>query len=237
MKKMCIAIFFIAQVYGGGMAVFDASANSQLALQAAKQIEEMVNTATRWSDTISHYKQQIDHYTKDFLAKTGIKDVVGFIKEAKGIYDDVQGYAQDAQSIISGLSGDSSALRDKAKSLMTSFLPSDFCGDVKSIGFEVCENQTIGAFEDIIFFTKIGENVTQEVKNLNELVAKLKTSQDIKESADIQAAISSKIATLEAQKIQLDLYESQRKKRNELIAMQRQSEAKKTWTTPSSLKF
>ena len=102
-------------------------------------------------------------------------------------------------------------------------------------GDEIDKEST--AFEDIIFFTQIGENVTNELKNLNELVGKLKASQDIKESANTQAAINSKIASLQAQKIQLDLYEAQRNKREELINMQKKAEAKKAWTTPSSLKF
>ena len=102
-------------------------------------------------------------------------------------------------------------------------------------GDEIDKEST--AFEDIIFFTQIGENVTNELKNLNELVGKLKASQDIKESADTQAAINSKIASLQAQKIQLDLYEAQRNKREELSNMQKKAEAKKAWTTPSSLKF
>ena len=237
MKKILLALAFVVHIYAAGIPVVDAAANSQLVAQGLKQVEEMVNTAKRWTDTVAHYKQQIDHYTKDFIAKTGIKDVVAVIKEAKGIYDDMKGFTQDAQSIISGLSGDSNALSNKAKSLMSSFLPNDFCGDTKAIGYEVCQNQTIGAFEDIIFFTQIGENVTNELKNLNELVGKLKASQDIKESADTQAAINSKIASLQAQKIQLDLYEAQRNKREELINMQKKAEAKKAWTTPSYLKF
>lgn len=237
MKKIFLVITIALSLNASGIPVVDAAANTSLTMQVVKQAEEMVNTAKRWTETAMHYKQQIDHYTKDFIAKTGIKDVVQVIRNAKGIYDDVAGYVTTAQGTIDYIKGKPNGLRDQAIGLMTQFLPDDFCGNVAAVGYEVCKNQTLASFEDLIFFTNTGDRIVDEVKNINELTEKLRNSQDIKSSADIQGAIGARVANLETTKIQLDLYMAQMKLRREMFGFQKQNEAKKSWTTPSSLKF
>ena len=59
MKKILLALAFAVHIHAAGIPVVDAAANSQLVVQGLKQVEEMVNTAKRWTDTVAHYKQQI----------------------------------------------------------------------------------------------------------------------------------------------------------------------------------
>ena len=203
-----------------GIPVVDAAANAQMAQQNAKQVAEWLKEANRWVDTASHYQKQLDAYAEELAKISGVRDIAGFMKEVEDIYKEGEKLGTSVFDLGTdfkkGTSND--ALSKKAKALADKFLKYDYCKDKSDEDSKnLCSHKREKDFEDIVYMQGRSKAISQHTEDIQTLAKKLKQSKDIKESADIQNAIQTKVALLNAEKIQIDLYNEQRAREDKVI--------------------
>ena len=218
-----VSIVCVAQLFAGGIPVIDGAANTQLQNQTMQQIMEYAKEAKRWIETTQHYKSELDAYAKQLASQTGIRDTVAFLKDVKKLYEEgisVYEEGKDAvQSASDMLEGDN--LSSAAKELMEKYLGADICDLDDEFQKQICLQRTQSTFQDSIMFAQESKKIGSSMKDIIKLSERLTRSKDIKETADIQAAISAKQALIEAQRGQIELYRLRQMKAKEFRHLKR----------------
>ncbi len=199
MKKIFLTLSLsMSLLFSGGIPVIDGAS-------IAQNLAEFAKEAMRWTKTIAHHKKQIEAYKKQLATQLGIRDVIAFEKAIEDIYKtkEMWNFEEIDKSFKSN-----NWLSNKAEELMKKFMSYDYCKNYKEDKQEFCYGKQRVPFENILFLEDRQRTISKQVKQINDLIKKVKNSKDIKETADISAMIQAKIAGLNAEKIQLDLYNS-----------------------------
>ena len=195
-----------------GIPVVDIAGNTQTIIQNIKQVAEWIKEAERWIDTSKHYSSQLDAYARQLATQSGIRDVTSFLKKAEDIYAKAQ-RAGTTLGQIRNLKNKKGKLASEVKKLMDEFFEYDYCQDIIDFNENIkniCYQKRSQAIEDILFFKGRSNAISDISKNISILGKKMAKSKDIKESSDLNNAIQSQIALMQAEKIQIDLYIKQR---------------------------
>ncbi len=220
-SSLCI----VNLAFSAGIPVVDATANSQMATQNAKEIAEWTKQATRWTDTVKHYQQQIQAYKDELLSKTGIRDSVSFMNDTKQIYLDFAEAGQNIQSFYNDVLQDpQSFLSDKSKETFEKFTLFDRCNAsyLSEERKRICRMDMITYAAQVEHYNQASIQVNTVAKSLEKLHQKLIESKDIKETNDINNAINVEKTKLEIIKTNLEIsnmhYENQRRIRQDQAA-------------------
>lgn len=220
MKRTIFLIFLVANlVFASGIPVVDGANLAQNIQQNIKQALEWVKEANRWIETTKHYSSQLDAYSKQLASQSGVRDVSSFLKDIKSVYDEAQKLGvnlQDLQDMTKDI--DKNKLSSKLKNLMAKFFEYNYCDNfVEPTNKRICENNRIGQVQDIAYYQSEQEAMSEYAKNISNLAKKLKNSKDIKESADLNNAIQTQVALMQAEKIKIDLYTKQREANKKMM--------------------
>lgn len=226
LKKLTLGIVSISLIsnlaMASGIPVVDAAANSQMAMQNAKQIAEWAKEASRWTETISHYQAQIQAYKNELMSKTGLRDSVSFLKDMKQIYSDFAEAGQNIQSFYNDVLQDpQSFLSEKGLEIFGKYNSFDRCNFDYMTQAEknICAVNLITYAAQVETYNNAAKQMDTITKTLLQLQERLANSQDIKESSDINNAIQLQTAQLQVVKNQVDLanasYENQRRIKEE----------------------
>lgn len=206
MRKIAIslttAIMVSTSNLNAGIPVIDGAANALAQLQLTTTIKEYAEEAIRYAQQLNTWKQETIDRAKEYYAKTGIKDSVQAIED---IYDTYNELSSDIMSIINAVNSlGNFNFSNEAISMAKEVFGSDICNDANPfISYELkmqCYRAYSGSFETLRILNRQSIEIDKDIDKLNELAAKLKKSQDIKESADIANAIEITKARIEKKK-------------------------------------
>lgn len=219
MKKILFSSLVIANLlFASGIPVVDSANLAQTATQNLKQIAEWAKEANRWVETTTHYSAQLNAYAKQLASQTGVRDVTSFLKDVKSVYDQANKLGttfEELQDFSKDI--DKNKLSAQLKGLMKKFFEYDYCENiVDQSNKRLCNNKRIGQVQDVAYYQNEQEAMSVYAKNINNLAKKLKNSKDIKESSDLNNAIQTQVALMQAEKIKIDLYAKQRQINKEI---------------------
>ena len=237
MKKivsLSIAVMVIgsSNLLASGIPVVDATANSQMLQQNIKQALEWAKEAQRWVDTTKHYQSQLTAYSNELATKTGVRDIMSVVKEARKLYGSGMELYSSVSSISGSLKGNmsNSNFNKLAEKLMKDSLSYDVCQGYKNNMQNICKEDQIANFKEAIFFENANQAMSESLENIDSLIKKLKNSKDIKESNDINNAINSQIALIEAHKSKIDMAMYQRTIQKDIREQKIQAESQRKFT-------
>ncbi|EFO3708864.1 type IV secretion system protein, partial [Escherichia coli] len=79
---LALSLFFSAQAFSAGIPVFDAVQNTE-------SINQWMQKLQQWEDTVTHYKSELDAYKKQLATATGVRDIQGFLSDARSLKTDI----------------------------------------------------------------------------------------------------------------------------------------------------
>jgi type IV secretion system protein VirB5 len=191
----------------------DPTRDIQWAQDWAQKIKE-------WTDTVTHYQNQIDAYKQELLSKTGIRDVQGLIQSAQSVSKDLeQIYDQGNAFIDEYIKNPEAALSEQAKSLLSDYKVTDTC---KGLGYSGnlirgCEATFLSRLASVEYGTKLESKLREDNQSMRELIEQVQNAQDTKATQDAANAVS--LASLKFDKLKFQ-YEMYRDKQRDLAEYQ-----------------
>ncbi|MCI4005147.1 type IV secretion system protein, partial [Dickeya dianthicola] len=79
---LAFSLWLSAPAISAGIPVFDTVNNTE-------SINQWMQKLKQWQETVTHYKDELDAYKQQLATATGIRDIQGFLREAKSLKDDI----------------------------------------------------------------------------------------------------------------------------------------------------
>ncbi|KFC07111.1 VirB5 family type IV secretion complex minor pilin [Trabulsiella guamensis ATCC 49490] len=175
-------------VSASGIPVVDAVANAQ-------EMAHWTEKLKQWAETAQHYRSQIQAYKEQLATATGIRDIAGFVDQARSLKSDLEKLRQPGQALnellrSGGASGQFDALYEKYKIF-------DTCKAEQSKSWaDICRLQVINKAVQFEQTDEIQKQVSQMLGEINTLSDRVALSVDTKESQDLANAIQLKSVML-----------------------------------------
>lgn len=221
MKKIVMLIaLYSSSVFAGGIPTIDVASIAQLQLEAAEQ-------AKRWTETVKQYKDQLETQRDTLAAQTGIRDIADLVKESSSYFNDakeLQNWINNPKKILE-LGFDS--LNGDLKKIYKSYGLDNLCSSEQNSMNSFVEKQRKTCEGQIVLMTlrqqQANNNlkaIDERVEKINKIAKKMAQSKDQKESQDLNNAMSTQLALLQADKLKMDIQVQQQQQQRELIEMQ-----------------
>ena len=216
---MLIALYS-SSVFAGGIPTIDVASIAQLQLEAAEQ-------AKRWTETVKQYKDQLETQRDTLAAQTGIRDIADLVKESSSYFND----AKELQNCINNpkkiLELGFDSLNGDLKKMYKSYGLDNLCSSEQNSMNSFVEKQRKTCEGQIVLMTlrqqQANNNlkaIDERVEKINKIAKKMAQSKDQKESQDLNNAMSTQLALLQADKLKMDIQVQQQQQQRELIEMQ-----------------
>ncbi|HDX1051048.1 TPA: type IV secretion system protein [Pasteurella multocida] len=204
-----------------GIPVVDGAAAAQRQLQMLETVKQWAKEAKQWTETVNHYKSQLRAYADQLNATTGIRDLKEFISDAKGIYQDYDTAKSNVISAVDILRNGKSALKGEALRLFEQYQIFDRCKNANPVAKNLCESEIANKVEQVVQLSKTEERISKKMKELDRLSKRIAKAKDMKEAQDLGNTMQLKIAGLQAEKLQLDIYQAQQATYEKLVREQK----------------
>lgn len=219
--KIGLTVLFLkGAAFASGIPVFDGASQAQQINSYIQDALEFAKEAQRWSETATHYKDQLEAYAKELEAKTGIRDARKFLKRLENIYED----AKDLGTSIDSLGANwenISQLDKKAQKLMEKYFKTSPCDKIEdSIDKSLCEVQNRHIAKEAVFNEQARVRMEYFADQFNAIAKDMQTNKgakdDLKQSLDYANAINLLNAKMNAEKNRIELEQAQLKKQGKL---------------------
>ena len=197
----------------GGILVFDATARLENVRQWQKE-------AKQWMETVQHYKDQMQAYKDQLATATGVRDIAGFVDQARSLKADLEKLRKPGQALndlllSGGSSGQFDALYEKYKIF-------DTCNAERSETYaSVCRQQVINKAIQLEQTAEIQKQVSQTLGEINSLSSRVALSRDTKESQDLANSIQLKSVMLNTLTSQWEMSVKAAEKREKMLEAER----------------
>lgn len=218
MKKILILIaLYSSSVFAGGIPTVDVASIAQLQLEAAEQ-------AKRWTETVKQYKDQLKTQRDTLAAQTGVRDIADLVKESSSYFknaQDLHKWINNPKKILE-LGFDS--LNPDLKKIYKSYGLDNLCPSEQNSTNSFVEKERKNCEGQIVLMTlrqQQADNnlkaIDERVKTINKIAKKMAQSKDQKESLDLNNAMNTQLALLQADKLRMDIQVQQQRQQQELI--------------------
>ncbi|MDU4365242.1 MAG: type IV secretion system protein, partial [Klebsiella oxytoca] len=89
---LALSLFISTQAFSAGIPVFDAVQNTE-------SINQWMQKLQQWEDTVTHYKSELDAYKKQLATATGVRDIQGFLSDARSLKTDIDNLRKSGISL------------------------------------------------------------------------------------------------------------------------------------------
>lgn len=225
MKKILILIALCSSsvsVFAGGIPTIDVASIAQLQLEAAEQ-------AKRWTETVKQYKDQLKTQRDTLAAQTGVRDIANLVNESSSYFKD----AQELQKWINNpkkiLELGFDSLNADLKKIYKSYGLDNLCSSEQNSTNSFVAKERKNCEGQIVLMTlrqQQADNnlkaIDERVKTINKIAKKMAQSKDQKESLDLNNAMNTQLALLQADKLKMDIQVQQQLQQKELIEVQQE---------------
>lgn len=224
MKKTLILIaLYSSSVFAGGIPTIDVASIAQLQMEAAEQ-------AKRWTETVKQYKDQLKTQRDTLAAQTGIRDIANLVKESSSYFND----AKELQAWINNpkriLDQGFDSLNGDLKKIYQSYGLDNLCPSKQNSNNSFVEKERKNCEGQIVLMTlrqQQADNnlkaIDERVKAVNQIAKKMAQSKDQKESLDLNNAMNTQLALLQADKLKMDIQTQQQIQQKELIEKEKEN--------------
>jgi hypothetical protein len=219
MKKILILIMlsYTSSIFASGIPTVDLGSIVQLQLEAAEQ-------AKRWTETVKQYKDQLNTQRDTLAAQTGVRDIADLVKESSSYFKD----AQELQKWINNpkkiLELGFDSLNADLKKIYKSYGLDNLCSSEQNSTNSFVARERKNCEGQIVLMTlrqQQADNnlkaIDERVKTINKIAKKMAQSKDQKESLDLNNAMNTQLALLQADKLKMDIQVQQQRQQQELI--------------------
>ena len=117
---LALSLFFSAQAFSAGIPVFDAVQNTE-------SINQWMQKLQQWEDTVTHYKSELDAYKKQLATATGVRDIQGFLSDARSLKTDIDNLRKNDISLDDLLTTQNSSYSAELQNLYSKYKSFSVC--------------------------------------------------------------------------------------------------------------
>jgi type IV secretion system protein VirB5 len=214
---LALSLFISAQAFSAGIPVFDAVQNTESIKQWAEKLKQ-------WEDTVTHYKSELDAYKQQLATATGLRDIQGFLSDAKSLKTDIDNLRKNGISLDDLLTNQSGSYSSELNGLYDKYKSFDTCNQSTSSQsyLDSCKQIILNQAVAIENTTDVENKINSTLNDISDLSDRISNAQDSKESQDLANAIAAKSVQLNALTNQWEMSVKQAEQRTTLLEQQRQ---------------
>lgn len=198
-----------APVFAAGILVFDATAQLENAHQWAQELKE-------WEDTAKHFNLQIDAYKAQLATATGLRDIGGFVNQAKGLTSDLKNLQKNGMSLNSVLN--SGGMSGELDSIYRKYSMFDTCNESSSASYiETCKQAVVNKAVALEDSEVVQQKISTTLDDVSNLSYRIENAKDSKEAQDLANTLSLKTVQLNALTAQWEMNVKQAEMRDSLL--------------------
>ena len=200
MKKQVLIIMAAFNFsYAAGIPTVDVGNIAQAVISNTADAAEYAKQATRWTETIAHYKKQITAYKDELLSKTGIRDLGSAFQDLKNIYEDSMSTYKNIDSFREKVLADPMGFVDgELKEYYNKYMIFQRCNYIREENQKkLCLAESLAGVAELASLEIIEANAKNAHKNMEKLSKKVQNSKDIKESQDLANTLNLQLIALQ----------------------------------------
>lgn len=217
---LALSLFISTQALSAGIPVFDAVQNTESIKQWAEKLKQ-------WEETVTHYKSELDAYKQQLATATGLRDIQGFLSDAKSLKTDIDNLRKNGISLDDLLTNQSGSYSSELQSLYSKYKSFSVCSTeqegIKSQTLtDSCKQMILNQAVAIENTAEVENKINSTLTDISDLSDRISNSQDSKESQDLANTIAVKSVQLNALTNQWEMSVKQAEQRTTLLEQQRQ---------------
>lgn len=213
-------VFFIStQAISAGIPVFDG-------IQNTESINQWIQKLQQWQDTVTHYKSELDAYKRQLATATGIRDIQGFLNEARSLKTDIEQLRRNGISLDDLLANQNGEYSAELQRLYSKYQAFDTCPPSRSSPRYLanCKQLVLNQAVAIENTADVENRISSTLSDISDLSDRIANARDTKESQDLANAIAAKSVQLNALTSQWEMSVKQAEQRTKLLEQQKQNE-------------
>lgn len=218
-RKMFLALSLLVSTpaLSTGIPVFDAASNLE-------SINQWVQKLQQWQETVTHYKSELDAYKQQLATATGIRDIQGFLRDAKSLKNDIDILRKNGISLDGLLTNQDGNYSSDLERLYIKYQSFDICNQSSSSQRyrESCKQLVLNQAVSIEDTSNVQNRINSTLNDISDLSNRITNAKDSKESQDLANAIAAKSVQLNALTSQWEMLVKQAEQRSVMLAQQRQ---------------
>lgn len=214
---LALALFLSAPAFSAGIPVFDGVQNTE-------SINQWMQKLQQWQETVTHYKSELDAYKRQLATATGVRDIQGFLNEAKNLKSDIDNLRKNGVSLDDLLTNQGGAYSSELQRLYGKYQSFDTCNQSSSSlrYLESCKQIILNQAVAIENTSDVENKIAGTLNDITALSDRISNAQDSKESQDLANAVAARSVQLNALTSQWEMSVKQAEQRSNLLAQQRQ---------------
>ncbi|QHQ16156.1 type IV secretion system protein VirB5 [Pectobacterium parmentieri] len=218
-RKMCLALSLLMSTpaISAGIPVFDAASNTE-------SINQWIQKLQQWQETVTHYKSELDAYKQQLATATGIRDIQGFLHDAKNLKSDIEHLRKNGISLDDLLTNPSGYYSSDLQRLYNKYQSFDICNQSSSSQryLESCKQLVLNQAVSIESTSDVQNKINSTLNDISDLSDRIANAKDSKESQDLANAVAATSVQLNALTSQWEMSVKQAEQRSTMLTQQRQ---------------
>ncbi|MGM3189790.1 type IV secretion system protein [Dickeya dadantii subsp. dieffenbachiae] len=214
---LALSLWLSAPAISAGIPVFDAVNNTE-------SINQWMQKLKQWQETVTHYKNELDAYKQQLATATGIRDIQGFLREAKNLKDDIDALRKNGISLDDLLTNPDGSYSSALQGLYKKYQSFDSCNPSRSSPRyqDSCKQLLLNQALAIENTREVQDRMTGTLNDIADLSDRIANARDSKESQDLANAVAAKSVQLNALTSQWEMSVRQAEQRAKLLEQQKQ---------------
>jgi len=214
---LALSFFISAPSISAGIPVFDAVQNTESITQWAEKLKQ-------WEETVTHYKSELNAYKQQLATAMGVRDIQGFLSDAKSLKTDIDALRKNGISLDDLLTNQSGSYSSELQSLYNKYISFDVCNQSSTSQSYLasCKQIVLNQAVSIENTSEVENRINSTLSDISDLSDRITNAQDTKESQDLANAVAAKSVQLNALTSQWEMSVKQSEQRAALLAQQRQ---------------
>ena len=186
----------------GGVPVAD---GMHMSANVQNKIQDWMIEAKRWMDTVSQFEKDYKNQQAQLGAMTGVTDISGFMNEAGDILGNIKNLDKWIGDQDRILSKGYEILSPELKGIFDRYGVGEMCQGFVETQKRNCEGKII---IDVVKQEQVKRDLSQvksRVNKINDIAKRMEVASTQKEAQDLQNAMQTQIALLNADKIKMDI--------------------------------
>lgn len=215
---LALSLVFSTQAISAGIPVFDAVQNSE-------SINQWTEKLKQWQDTVTHYKSELEAYKQQLATATGVRNIQGFLSDAKSLKTDIDTLRKNGISLDDLLTNQSGSYSSDLNGLYDKYKSFDTCTKSTSSQsyLSSCKQIILNQAVAIENTSEVENKITSTLTDISDLSDRISNAQDSKESQDLANTIAAKSVQLNALTSQWEMSVKQTEQRTTLLERQKQN--------------
>ncbi|XBS69157.1 type IV secretion system protein [Acerihabitans sp. KWT182] len=214
---LALSLFMSTQAISAGIPVFDAVQNTE-------SINQWVQKLQQWQETVTHYKSELDAYKQQLATATGVRDIQGFLSDARSLKTDIDALRKNGISLDDLLTNQSGSYSSELQGLYNKYKSFDVCNQSSTSQSYLasCKQIVLNQAVSIENTSDVENRINSTLSDIADLSDRITNAQDSKESQDLANAVAAKSVQLNALSSQWEMSVKQTEQRTKLLEQQRQ---------------